>query len=153
MRQIFQRPDRKNAEYSTVLQDLQQSTGQSIIFSIFIICLVLFFAGVITLPFSWSFWLVMGIALSSCAGASLLLNRSIWISHIVLIAGLLAATFANTTTSRVMTVALNNLAGSYVVQWNVQMAGALMAALPTLVVYILLSRYFMRGLLSGALKG
>jgi glucose/mannose transport system permease protein len=50
-------------------------------------------------------------------------------------------------------VALNNLAGSYSVQWNVQMAGALMAALPTLLVYILLGRYFLRGLLAGSLKG
>ncbi|MBI4769325.1 MAG: carbohydrate ABC transporter permease [Chloroflexi bacterium] len=52
-----------------------------------------------------------------------------------------------------ITVALNNLAGSVIVQWNVQMAGALMAALPTLLVYLILGRYFMRGLLAGALKG
>jgi glucose/mannose transport system permease protein len=66
---------------------------------------------------------------------------------------LFAATLANTSSARMMTVALNNLAGSYVVEWNVQMAGALLAALPTLLVYIILSRYFMRGLLAGALKG
>jgi glucose/mannose transport system permease protein len=66
---------------------------------------------------------------------------------------LFAATIANTSAARVMTVALNNLAGSYVVEWNVQMAGALLAALPTLLVYFVLSRYFMRGLLAGALKG
>ena len=52
-----------------------------------------------------------------------------------------------------VTVALNNLAGSQIVQWNVQMAGALLAALPTLIVYILLGRYFLRGLMAGALKG
>lgn len=51
-----------------------------------------------------------------------------------------------------ITVALNNLAGSYIVEWNVQMAGALLAALPTMFVYILLGRYFMRGLLAGSLK-
>jgi len=50
-------------------------------------------------------------------------------------------------------VALNNLAGSYSVQWNIQMAGALMAAVPTLLVYVLLGRYFLRGLLAGSLKG
>ena len=52
-----------------------------------------------------------------------------------------------------VTVALNNLAGSYFVEWNVQMAGALLAALPTMLIYIFLSRYFMRGLLAGSVKG
>jgi glucose/mannose transport system permease protein len=52
-----------------------------------------------------------------------------------------------------ITVALNNMAGSYIVEWNVQMAGAVLAALPTLLVYIILGRYFMRGLLAGSLKG
>lgn len=52
-----------------------------------------------------------------------------------------------------ITVALNNMAGSYIVEWNVQMAGAILAALPTLLVFIFLGRYFMRGLLAGSLKG
>jgi glucose/mannose transport system permease protein len=51
------------------------------------------------------------------------------------------------------TVALNNMAGSYIVEWNVQMAGALIAALPTLVVYIVLGRFFVRGLMAGAMRG
>jgi len=50
-------------------------------------------------------------------------------------------------------VALQNLAGSQVVQWNVQMAGALLAALPTLLVYILVGKYFVKGLLAGSVKG
>ncbi len=52
-----------------------------------------------------------------------------------------------------VTVALNNMAGSQIVQWNVQMAGALLAALPTLLIYIFLGRFFLRGLMAGALKG
>jgi glucose/mannose transport system permease protein len=52
-----------------------------------------------------------------------------------------------------ITVALNNLAGSMIVEWNVQMAGALIAAIPTLLVYILLGRFFVRGLMAGSLKG
>lgn len=51
-----------------------------------------------------------------------------------------------------ITVALNNLAGSQIIEWNVQMAAAFMAAVPTLLIYIFLGRYFLRGLLSGALK-
>jgi glucose/mannose transport system permease protein len=56
-------------------------------------------------------------------------------------------------TQRPVTVALQNLAGSFLVDYPLQMAGALMAALPTLLVYILLGRYFLRGLLAGSLKG
>jgi glucose/mannose transport system permease protein len=52
-----------------------------------------------------------------------------------------------------VTVALNNLAGSQLVQWNVLMAATFLAALPTLAVYIFLGRYFLRGLMAGALKG
>ena len=52
-----------------------------------------------------------------------------------------------------ITVALNNMAGSQIIQWNVQMAGAFIAAVPTLLVYMFLGRYFLRGLMAGALKG
>jgi glucose/mannose transport system permease protein len=66
---------------------------------------------------------------------------------------LFAVTIAQNPAVQPVTVALNNLAGSFIVEWNVQMAGALLAALPTLLVYIFLGRYFMRGLLAGSLKG
>jgi glucose/mannose transport system permease protein len=52
-----------------------------------------------------------------------------------------------------VTVALNNVTGSLVTPYNLQMAAAVLASLPTLVVYVLLGRYFMRGLMAGALKG
>jgi glucose/mannose transport system permease protein len=51
-----------------------------------------------------------------------------------------------------ITVALNNLAGSQIIQWNVQMAASFLAAVPTLLVYIFLGRYFVRGLLAGSVK-
>lgn len=59
----------------------------------------------------------------------------------------------NSPEQRPVTVALQNIAGSQYTLWNVQMAGALLVALPTLVVYIFLGRYFLRGLLAGSLKG
>lgn len=54
-----------------------------------------------------------------------------------------------------VTVGLNNLANttSSVKEYNVDMAGALIAALPTLVVYVLAGKYFVRGLTAGAVKG
>jgi glucose/mannose transport system permease protein len=52
-----------------------------------------------------------------------------------------------------ITVALNNIAGSQAVPFNEAMASALLACVPTLLVYMLLGRFFMRGLMAGALKG
>ncbi|ROO28121.1 carbohydrate ABC transporter permease [Salinisphaera japonica] len=55
-----------------------------------------------------------------------------------------------------ITVALNNLVNTSstgIKRYNVDMAGAIITALPTLVVYIVAGRYFMRGLTAGAVKG
>ena len=52
-----------------------------------------------------------------------------------------------------VTIALNNLSGSFSVDWNVVMAGAVVAALPTAIIYVLLGRYFIRGLMAGSVKG
>jgi glucose/mannose transport system permease protein len=66
---------------------------------------------------------------------------------------LFAVTLTSGTKNEPITVALSNLAGGRAVQWNLPMAGAIMAALPTLLVYLLLGRYFIRGLLAGSVKG
>ncbi|EJL92736.1 ABC-type sugar transport system, permease component [Herbaspirillum sp. CF444] len=54
-----------------------------------------------------------------------------------------------------VTVALNNLVNTStgVTEYNVNMAAAIIAALPTLLVYILAGKYFVRGLTAGAVKG
>ena len=57
--------------------------------------------------------------------------------------------------SKPVTVGLNNLANtsSVVKEYNVDMAAAMIAALPTLLVYVLAGKYFVRGLTAGAVKG
>lgn len=54
-----------------------------------------------------------------------------------------------------MTVALNNLVNTSTGEkpYNVHFAGAILAALPTLFVYIVAGRYFVRGLMAGSVKG
>ena len=57
--------------------------------------------------------------------------------------------------SQPITVGLNNLVNTStgVKEYNVNMAAAVIAALPTLLVYLVAGRYFVRGLTAGAVKG
>ncbi|MGO4567201.1 carbohydrate ABC transporter permease [Rhizobium sp. 2YAF20] len=68
---------------------------------------------------------------------------------------LFASAYAGTGESMPMTVALNNVVNTStgVVEYNVNMAAAMIAAMPTLLVYIVAGRYFVRGLMAGAVKG
>lgn len=54
-----------------------------------------------------------------------------------------------------VTVALNNIVNVTMgrKQYNVDMASAMIAAIPTLFVYVVAGRYFVRGLTAGAVKG
>ncbi len=59
------------------------------------------------------------------------------------------------TDSKPITVGLNNLANtsSSVKAYNVDMAAAIIAGLPTMVIYVLAGKFFVRGLTAGAVKG
>ena len=58
-------------------------------------------------------------------------------------------------TSRPLMVALNNLVNTTTgtKAYNVDMAAAMIAALPTMLVYIAAGKFFVRGLMAGAVKG
>ena len=68
---------------------------------------------------------------------------------------LFASAYAGSGDVMPMTVALNNVVNTStgVVEYNVNMAAAIIAALPTLLVYVVAGRYFVRGLMAGAVKG
>ncbi|MFB9528426.1 carbohydrate ABC transporter permease [Nonomuraea roseola] len=65
----------------------------------------------------------------------------------------LFAVFLTGPTSWPTTVMLNNIAGAQATPYSQQMAAALLASIPTTLIYLLLGRFFMRGLMAGALKG
>jgi glucose/mannose transport system permease protein len=52
-----------------------------------------------------------------------------------------------------VTVAIKNFSSMGAIPWNLQMAAALIASVPTIVVYLVLGKLFMRGLLEGSLSG
>jgi glucose/mannose transport system permease protein len=64
----------------------------------------------------------------------------------------LFAVTLTTGASEPITVGLAHLAGGEAVKWNLPMAGAVVAALPPILVYMIVSRYFVRGLLAGSIK-
>jgi glucose/mannose transport system permease protein len=67
---------------------------------------------------------------------------------------LFAVTLNSNPVSQPVTVALAGLGSSQAgIDYGLQMAGSIITALPTLVVYIFLGRYFIRGLLAGSVKG
>lgn len=54
---------------------------------------------------------------------------------------------------RPLTLGLFNLQGMFTVEWNVQCAGAMIATIPTVIVFLAFQRYFIRGITLGAVKG
>src|ERR1700738_3651347 len=66
---------------------------------------------------------------------------------------LFGVTLLPTPNAQPVTLALHTLSRSFSVDWNVVMAGAVIVALPTALIYILLGKFFVRGLLAGSVKG
>jgi glucose/mannose transport system permease protein len=92
-------------------------------------------------------WILLPISMPAFAVVLLWQFTTIWNDYLI---GLVV--LSNPVMAPV-NVAVKNVAGSYSVDWNVQMAAALIAALPTIIVYLSLGKLFMRGLLAGSLKG
>jgi glucose/mannose transport system permease protein len=65
----------------------------------------------------------------------------------------LFAIFLSNTANGPITISLNALAGAQSPDYAAAMAGAFITSLPTLVVYIVLGRYFIGGLMAGSMKG
>jgi len=65
----------------------------------------------------------------------------------------LFALFFSNSRNGPVTIALNFLASGQLQDYSASMAGALIASLPTLVVYVVLGRWFVGGLMAGSVKG
>jgi glucose/mannose transport system permease protein len=92
------------------------------------------------------FQIIAPISLPAYASVAIIIFTQVWNEFF------LALSLSSRQTQTVQVV-MAEAKGTTLVLYNLQMAAALLASLPTLVVYVLLGRYFMRGLLAGALKG
>jgi glucose/mannose transport system permease protein len=92
-------------------------------------------------------WILLPISMPAFAVVLLWQFTTIWNDYLVGLVVLSNPRLAP------INVAVQNIAGSWSVEWNVQMSAALIAASPTILVYLVLGKLFMRGLLAGSLKG
>ncbi len=65
---------------------------------------------------------------------------------------LFALTLTQGEASQPVTVAIANLKGTTLAAWNVQMAGAMIGAIPVLLFYIFTTKLVIKGLTAGAVK-
>lgn len=64
-----------------------------------------------------------------------------------------AITFINSEKYRTLTVGIMQMVGKYTTDWGTMGAGLVVATLPTIVIYLLLSKQVQSGMVSGAVKG
>ncbi|MER5472978.1 carbohydrate ABC transporter permease [Streptomyces sp. NPDC002685] len=98
---------------------------------------------------AWRLYWQITLPLCRPAMAALATLLSIWIYNDFFWALVLISTGDNMP----VTSALNNLSGQYFTDPNLVAAGALLTAIPTLIVYFVLQRQFVSGLTLGANKG
>ena len=65
---------------------------------------------------------------------------------------MMALTFITTPAKKMITVGLYQLVGKFEVQWNLLTAGAIFGVLPTLILFMVIQKQLVRGLISGAVK-
>lgn len=92
------------------------------------------------------FRIVSVVALPGYASTAILVFIQVWNEF------LLALTLVTPYTTTIQ-VKLNDIKGSYVALYNLQMAAALITVLVPLAFFLFLGKYFIRGILAGALKG
>ncbi len=92
------------------------------------------------------FQVVTPISLPAYASTAIIVFTQVWNEF------LLALTLSTPRTTTIQ-VKLAEVKGSYVALYNLQMAAALIGVIIPLLFFLFLGRYFIRGVLAGALKG
>ncbi|MET1159738.1 MAG: carbohydrate ABC transporter permease [Thermoprotei archaeon] len=98
-------------------------------------------------PIKAFFRIVLPVALPGIISTTIIIFMNIWNEFLI------AVTLSTNPLTRTVQPEIANLRGTTTVSWNTLMAGSVIAILPPMIIVILLGRYFVKGLLAGALKG
>lgn len=98
-------------------------------------------------PLKVFFKVVLPVALPGIISTTIIIFMNIWNEFLI------AVTLSTNPFVRTVQPEIANLRGTTTVSWNTLMAGSVIAVLPPTIIVIFLGRYFVRGLLAGALKG
>ena len=66
---------------------------------------------------------------------------------------LFALNLTDSISARTVPIAINMLRGEYYVDWGAIMAAGVLVALPTILIFLLCNKYFIKGLAEGSVKG
>lgn len=97
-------------------------------------------------PIKFYFKILLPLSLSGLTSAAVLSFVNIWNEFI------LALSLSRDPTTRLAIPVVAGLKGSYVAQWNMLMAGAAIVSIPGILVLVFLGKFFVKGLIAGAIK-
>ncbi len=97
-------------------------------------------------PIKFYFKILFPLSFPGLASTAVLTFTSVWNEFIV------ALSLSRDPTTRLAIPTLAGLKGSYIAQWNVLMAGAALVSIPGILILIFLGKFFVKGLVAGAVK-
>lgn len=97
----------------------------------------------------WSIYraIVLPLCRPALATAAIIVFLGAWDEYVW------ASTITNTPSNRTLPVAIATFQGVHTTNWGLVFAASLIAVIPVLVVFVALQRYFVKGMVGGAVKG
>jgi raffinose/stachyose/melibiose transport system permease protein len=95
-----------------------------------------------------TFWRVVFPLLGPCTASMVVLNGlGIWNDF------LMPYLVLPSSAAKTINVAVYSFVGQYQARWDIVFAGAVIALIPALIIYVSLQKYFVKGIMAGAAKG
>lgn len=98
-------------------------------------------------PVNFYFRILIPVSILGLVSSTILIFTMIWNEFLI------GLTLTQGPFAQLVMPVLAGLKGNYAEQWHVQMAGSMITSIPPLLIFVLLGRYYVRGLMAGTLKG